>query len=215
MTWDNTYKTNQQVWGEKPSELANFACNYLQGIASSSKAIEILDLGCGYGRDARCLACNIDCRILGIDNSSEAIEMARKSLAADLKSRVTFQCGDFRQMPEGKFDVVFTSSVYHLLKMEDRGTFKNIIKKSLKHGGMLFLSTLSSSDPEHFGKGEHIENEENSFEEEVFLHFCTQEELERDFSFLTIKELFEHEFYEPRSNGEIHHHISWILLGVN
>jgi len=214
MTWDNTYKTNQQVWGDKPSELATFACNYLQGIKSSSKAIDILDMGCGYGRDTTYLARNINCRILGIDNSSEAIEMARKALADDLESRARFQCGDFRQMPEGKFDIVFTSNVYHLLKTEDRDIFKNIIKKRLKPGGMLFLSTLSPSDPEHFGKGKRIENDDNSFQDEVFLHFCTREELERDFSFLTIKELFEHEFYEPRSNEEIHHHILWILLGV-
>jgi len=214
MTWDSTYQAHQQVWGDKPSELATFACNYLQGIKSSNEAIDILDLGCGYGRDAIYLARNINCRILGIDNSREAVEMARKTLADDLESRARFQCGDFRQMPEGKFDIVFTSNVYHLLKTEDRDTFKNIINKRLKHGGMLFLSTLSPSDPEHFGKGKRIDNDGNSFQDEVFLHFCTREEMERDFSFLSIKELFEHEFYEPRSNGEVHHHILWMLLGV-
>lgn len=214
MTWDSTYQAHKQVWGNKPSELATFACNYLRGIKSSNKAFDILDMGCGYGRDATYLARNINCRILGIDSSSEAIEIAQKALADDLESRARFQCGDFRQMPEGKFDIIFTSNVYHLLKMEDRDTFKNIIKKRLKHGGMLFLSTLSPSDPEHFGKGKRIENDDNSFQDEVFLHFCTREELERNFSFLTIKELFEHEFYEPRSNGEVHHHVSWILVGV-
>ena len=215
MTWDNTYRTNQHVWGDKPSELATFACNYLQGIKSSGKAIEILDLGCGYGRDAIYLARNIKCHVLGIDNSSEAIEMARKALTDDLESRVGFQCCDFRQMPDGKFEIVFASNFYHLLKMEERQALRNTIKKRLKPGGMLFLSMLSPSDPEHFGKGKRIENEDNSFQDERFLHFCTREELERDFSFLTIKKLFEHEYYEPRSNGEVHHHILWILSGVN
>jgi cyclopropane fatty-acyl-phospholipid synthase-like methyltransferase len=214
MTWDNTYKTSQHVWGDKPSELATFACNYLQGMKSSGKAIQILDLGCGYGRDATYLARNINCRILGIDNSSEAIEMARKALADDLESRVRFECCDFRQMTDGKFEIVFASNFYHLLKKEDRNTFRNTIKKKLKPGGMLFLSMLSPSDPEHFGKGKPVENENNSFQDERFLHFCTREELERDFSFLTIKKLSEHEYYEPRSNGEVHHHILWLLLGV-
>ena len=215
MTWDNTYRTNQHVWGDKPSALAAFACHYLQGVKSSGKAIEILDLGCGYGRDALYLARNINCHVLGIDNSSEAIEMARKALAADLESRVRFQCCDFRQMPEGKFEIVFASNFYHLLKMEERQSFRNTIKNRLKPGGMLFLSMLSPNDPEHFGKGKRIENEDNSFHDQRFLHFCTREELERDFSFLTIKELSEHEYYEPRSNGEVHHHILWILLSVN
>jgi len=215
MTWDNIYRNQQHIWGQRPSALAAFTCHYLQGVKSSSKTIKILDLGCGYGRDATYLARNINCRILGIDNSSEAIEMARKALAADLESRVSFQCCDFRQIPEGKFEIVFASNFYHLLKMKERQAFRNTIKWSLKPGGMLFLSTLSASDPEHFGKGKPVENEANSFHDQRFLHFCTREELERDFSFLTIRELSEHEYYEPRSNGDVHHHILWILLGMN
>jgi 2-polyprenyl-3-methyl-5-hydroxy-6-metoxy-1,4-benzoquinol methylase len=180
MTWDNIYQNQQQVWGDRPSALATFACHYLQGVKSPGKAIEILDVGCGYGRDATYLARNTNCSILGIDNSNEAIEMAKKSLAADLEARVRFQCCDFGQIPEGKFDIVFTSNVYHLLKMGDRDTFKNTIKKRLKPGGILFLSTLSPKDPEHFGKGKPADNEPNSFHDQIFLHFCTQEELERD-----------------------------------
>jgi cyclopropane fatty-acyl-phospholipid synthase-like methyltransferase len=214
MTWDNYYRTNQRIWGDSPSALAAFACHYLQGVKPSHKAIELLDIGCGYGRDATYLARNINCRIFGIDNSSEAIEMARKALAEDLESRITFQCCDFRQIPEGEFEIVFASNFYHLLKMEERQALINTIKKRLKPGGMLFLSTLSPNDPEHFGKGKPVENEANSFHDQRFLHFCTKEELESDFSFLTIKKLSQHEYYEPRSNGEVHHHFIWILVGV-
>jgi len=213
MSWNSTYQNHQQVWGDKPSELATFACNYLQGIESSYKDMEILDLGCGYGRDAIYLARNIKCHILGIDNSSEAIEMARKALADDLESRIRFECHDFRQMTDGKFEIIFVSNFYQLLKAEERKALRNIIEKKLKPGGMLFLSTFSTGDPEHFGKGKRIDNEDNSFHDERFLHFCTQEELERDFSFLTIKELIKHEYREPRSNGEVHHHVLWLLLG--
>ena len=213
MTWDSTYRSHQQVWGDKPSELAAFACKYLQGIESSCKDMEILDLGCGYGRDAMYLARSIKCRVLGIDNSREAIEMARKTLAGELESRVRFECCDFRQMPDGKYDIIFVSNFYQLLEAEQRNALRNIIEKNLKPGGMLFLSTFSTGDPEHFGKGKHIDNEVNSFYDERFLHFCTREELERDFNFLTIKELVEHEHREPRSNGEVHHHVLWLLLG--
>jgi cyclopropane fatty-acyl-phospholipid synthase-like methyltransferase len=214
MTWDNIYRNQQHIWGDRPSALADFTCHYLQGVKSSDKTIDILDLGCGYGRDATYLALNINCRILGIDNSVEAIEMAKKELPADLESRIRFQCGDFRQVPEGKFEIVFASNFYHLLKMKERQAFRNTIKRSLKSGGMLFLSTLSPRDPEHFGKGKPVDNEENSYQDQRFLHFCTREEMETDFSFLTIKELSEHEYYEPRSNGDVHHHILWILRGV-
>ncbi len=41
---------------------------------------------------------------------------------------------------------------------------------------------------------------------------CTKEELEEDFQFLSIKELYEHRYDEPRAHGETHHHISWTLI---
>jgi cyclopropane fatty-acyl-phospholipid synthase-like methyltransferase len=212
MSWDSTYQDHQHVWGDRPSELAAFACRYLQG-KSAEKAMEILDIGCGYGRDALYLARSIDCRILGIDNSDKAIEMANKALARDLEPRVRFECCDFNRIDGGQFEIVFASNFYHLFKAEDRENFIDTIKKKLKSGGILFLSTLSNKDPEHFGKGRRIETEENSFQDEKFLHFCTRKELKKDSSFLDIKGLLEREYYEPRSNGEVHHHILWILVG--
>jgi cyclopropane fatty-acyl-phospholipid synthase-like methyltransferase len=214
MSWDSTYQDHQHVWGDRPSALAAFACHYLRD-KSSEKALDILDLGCGYGRDAFYLARSIDCRILGIDNSGNAIEMARKSLASELESRVIFECCDFNNISGDQFDIVFASNFYHLLNATDRQNFTETVKKKLKPGGMLFLSTLSNKDPEHFGKGRCIETEENSYQDEKFLHFCTRDELEKDFSFLDFKELSEREYFEPRSNGEVHHHILWILVGLN
>jgi len=214
MSWDSTYKDNKRIWGDQPSALAAYACRYLKAGNLSEKTVEILDLGCGYGRDAKYLAGTINCRILGIDNSSEAIEMANQSLPADLKPSVRFQYCDFSRTDDSKFDILFASMVYHLLTATERQAFTEIIKKKLKPGGLIFLSMLSPKDPEHYGKGKPVENEANSFQDEKFIHFCTREELESDFGFLTINELSEHEYYEPRSNGEVHHHILWILTGV-
>jgi len=215
MSWDNYYRDNQRIWGNRPSALAAFACHYLRQVKPSGKDIEILDLACGYGRDASFLARSINCRVLGIDNSDEAINMARKGLPADMEEYVRFQCCDFTQAPERKFNVVLASNFYHLLRMDGRQALIDVIKKCLKPHGMLFLSTLSPDDPEHGGKGKPVENEVNSFVDQRYLHFCTREELEKDFGFLNIKELSEREYYEPRSNGEVHHHIIWLLLGVN
>ena len=76
MRWDDTYKADRLVWGEKPSELAVLAAEYLNGLGSPDKALEVLDLGCGYGRDAVFLSRNVGCNVLGIDNSPEAIALA-------------------------------------------------------------------------------------------------------------------------------------------
>jgi len=168
--------------------------------------MEILDIACGYGRDALYLAGSINCCVLGIDNSNEAV---------DIEACIEFRCYDFTQAPERKFDVVFASNLYHLLRPEERQALRNIICKCLKSQGTLFLSTLSPNDPEHGGKGKPVDSEANSFVDQRYLHFCTREELEQDFGFLTIRELSEHEYYEPRSDGEVHHHIIWLLMGIN
>jgi len=114
---------------------------------------------------------------------------------------------------KNKFDVVFVSNLYHILKGKQREELRIKINSLLKPNGLLFLSTLSVNDPEEYGKGTPCTEEPNSFEKEKFLHFCTKDELEDDFEFLSIKKLYEHEYDEPRSNGQNHHHISWILIG--
>jgi SAM-dependent methyltransferase len=215
MTWNDTYLADKRVWGDKPSELAVFACQNLQNTKTKSPPVELLDIGCGYGRDAIYLAQSLKYRVLGIDNAQEAIDMAQKALVNDLKSSVKFQCCDFKQGIDGKFGVLFASNVYQLLDIESRGAFREFVKNSLKGGGRLFLSTLSMSDPEHFGKGKRVPTESNSFIDEKFLHLCTGEELRKDFNFLKIEQLLEHKYDEPRSNGKTHHHISWLLMGEN
>ena len=214
MTWDSAYRTDKYIWGEKPSELAVFACNYLLKYDTGEKEPSILDVGCGYGRDSVFLARNIRCKVLGIDNAREAIEMARKTSIDDLNSRVGFRCCDFTQMTGVEFDIVFVSNLYQILENKDRHSLRDMVRISLKRGGKLFLSTLSTSDPEHFGKGTRVQSEDNSYIDGKFLHFCTRKEIERDFDFLSITELHEHEYDEPRSNMETHHHISWMLLGI-
>ena len=90
MQWDDTYKEDKLVWGEEPSELAVLAAKYLNEAASPDKALEILDVGCGYGRDAIFLVRNIRANVLGIDNSQEAIALAQRHIG-QAESRVSFR----------------------------------------------------------------------------------------------------------------------------
>ncbi len=138
--------------------------------------------------------------------------MAKK--AALSRKDVRFQCCDFRELGKGSYDIVYISNLYHLLRRSQREELRIAVMKVIKPTGLLFLSTLSISDPEHYRKGVPVSDEPNSFVDKVFLHFCTRTELEHDFNFLNIRELYEHEYYEPRAAGETHHHISWILVGV-
>ncbi len=215
MYWDNEYADKRRLWGEAPSELAVAVVDHLKRSGTDKVPLSILDIGCGYGRDAFHYIEHLKCEVHGIDNSSSAIEMATKMAAEIKRSNVEFRVQDFRKLKEEKYDIVTASNLYQLLQKQDRAELVNAVTRTLKPGGLLFLSTLSVNDPEHAGRGTPIRGEPNSYQDRVYLHLCTAPELRNDFGFLSIKELYEHEYDEPRVTGEVHHHLSWILIGKN
>jgi SAM-dependent methyltransferase len=215
MRWEEEYKSNERLWGEQPSELALAAVAFIQTTDANAETLSILDLGCGYGRDALYYAESLDCSVLGIDLAAKGIEMGKKAASDKAVEGVNFECRDLKDFHEGAYDVVCASNLYQLLRPEQRGELRETVEASLKPGGLFLLSTLSTIDPEHFGIGEPIAGEANSysFDFKTYLHFCTGDELRGDFAFLDIAELYEKKYDEPRATGEVHHHISWILIG--
>jgi cyclopropane fatty-acyl-phospholipid synthase-like methyltransferase len=186
---------------------------YLTANGMHTEDLNVLDIGCGYGRDILYYLEHLNCTIMGIDNSEKAIATASNMIPDSQKTRVTFRYCDYRDIKNGEFDIIFASNFYQLLKDGERDEFRKMVDRVLKPNGLLFLSTLSMNDPEHRGKGKKLPDGSYSYHEKVFLHLCNGNELKDDFHCLRIEELYEHEFYEPRANGETHHHISWVLIG--
>ena len=60
---------------------------------------------------------------------------------------------------------------------------------------------MSPRDPQHYAVGEPVSGEERSWVDKVYLHFCTAEELARDFSAFEILDLDERSYEEPRASG--------------
>ena len=220
--WDRRYGADERIWGDGPSELARLAVARLGPYASPE--LSILDVGCGYGRDTRYLAAELGCHALGIDGSPAAIEAARKEHASALRrSReaqfhseyVVSDVASLADDPEraGPYDVVFTCNVYHLLGPIGRREFAAALAAVTRPGGLLFLSTMSPRDPQHYAKGEPVSGEERSWVDKVYLHFCTAEELTSDFSAFELLDLDERSYEEPQASGQPHHHTSWFLEG--
>jgi SAM-dependent methyltransferase len=211
--WNKTYTNEKKVWGDQPSPLAVYTCNILKENSTFKKApdIFILDLGCGYGRDAVFLAQNLPCHVLGLDSSEKAIEMARESIPKTLSNRIELLCYDFTHVSD-KYDVIFMANLYHVLGPVERDQLRSTIKRCLKNDGLLFLSTLSLKDPQHYGKGAAVENEKYAFIDEIYLHFSSRADLEKEFNFLNINALFERDYRERHATGE-HHHVSWMMMG--
>ncbi len=213
MSWNRDYEKSGRIWGENPGELAGAAVGYLKKNRPVNESLTVLDIGCGYGRDAFYFSDNLKCNVLGIDISEKAIEIAMNTVIKTGRHNINFRSIDFASLGGDKYDSVFASNVYQILHLHEREAFRDAVKKALKPDGLLFLATLSTSDPEHYGKGTPVAGEKNSFKDEKYLHFCSKEELLKDFGFLDIKELYEQRYAEPRSTGDVHHHVSWILIG--
>jgi hypothetical protein len=72
---------------------------------------------------------------------------------------------------------------------------------------------MSPRDPQHYAVGDPVSGEERSWVDKVYLHFCTAEELERDFPEFEVLDLEERAYEEPRPDAPPHHHTSWFLEG--
>jgi SAM-dependent methyltransferase len=82
------------------------------GLGSASR---VLDLGCGLGGSARCLAWLFGCHVLGLDISAERIVQARElTELLGLQNLVTFECVDLMtaDLPSNRFDVLWGQSAW-------------------------------------------------------------------------------------------------------
>jgi 2-polyprenyl-6-hydroxyphenyl methylase/3-demethylubiquinone-9 3-methyltransferase len=219
--WEKRYAADGRLWGDGPSELARLAVARLRPAVAlvrdaDAPPLKLLDVGCGYGRDSGYLAAELGCRVLGLDPSPAAVAAARKARRPGLD--VEYLAGDVASFGgdpawAGRFDVAFAGNVYHLLSPNGRREFAAALAALVRPGGLLFLSTLSPRDPQHYAVGEPVLGEERSWVEHVYLHFCTTDELAADFSAFMVLDLEERSYEEHNANGVVHRHASWFLEG--
>ena len=209
MSWDAEYNKYRQIWGERPSELALEASKRL--IRHKGRPLRVLDIGCGYGRDSIYVAKSLGFRVLGIDISEKAIEMAKENALKAQATKAEFRLMDFRDL-DSYFDAVLVSNLYHLLPPEGRRDLAEHVARLLGPDGVLYMNAISVNDKEHYGVGTPVQGEENTWVDGKYIHLSKADELRRDFSAFKIKELYEHDYEEPHPGARTHYHIAWILI---
>ena len=103
----------------------------------------VLDLGSGYGGPAVFLAETYGCQVIGINLSAVEIEAARTHVEArGLSGLVTFDCGDFHDLPyeDESFDVVWSQD--SLMYGADKRRILDEVRRVLKPDGILDFTDI-------------------------------------------------------------------------
>ncbi len=88
--WDGAYRTGRKIWGGQPSDIARAVGGFFEQEKIPTAGKRMLEIGCGYGRDALYLADRWKVRAVATDPSAQAIEMAQASLTRRTGKRSNF-----------------------------------------------------------------------------------------------------------------------------
>ncbi|VVC75780.1 Trans-aconitate 2-methyltransferase [Aquicella siphonis] len=140
--WDHRYREHDTPWerGKPDIEMQRLFTAYIH------KNAHVLEIGCGYGTNARWLA-EAGYHVTAVDISSTAIEQAKK-LTSALDLTLQFKTLDFmrewQSLPQ--FDAVFDSAVFHFMETsEARHLFARHIA-SLLHDKGWWINIACSQD---------------------------------------------------------------------
>jgi SAM-dependent methyltransferase len=143
--WDREYKNPKLI--TKKEEPQSDTLRFLKFLKKEEKyRVEdknILDLGCGTGRNANYLAENGN-KVIGIEISKTAINLA-KTRAKDLGVEVDYKLGDIGEpydIPNNSIDVVLDITSSNSLNEAGREVYLSEVDRVIKKGGYFFVRAL-------------------------------------------------------------------------
>jgi SAM-dependent methyltransferase len=109
--------------------------------AGVGRGVSVLDLCCGIAGPGRTIAAESGCRYLGVDQSANAVAIARE-LASNLPCR--FEQAHIPPLPEGRFEVVLLLET--MLAFPDKNALAEEVASVLGAGGR-FAFTVEEGRP--------------------------------------------------------------------
>lgn len=166
--WNRYYEGNPNI--EMPSPFAQY-------ISSQISRGNLLELGCGNGRDSLFFE-KLGLNVTAIDASRSAIKKLQEENERD---NICFICDDFVCSPTifaGQYDYCYSRFSIHAINEEQEKEVITNVHKVLKSGGKFFIEVRSVHD-EIYGKGKKVGK--NSFiYGGHFRRFIEKEELENE-----------------------------------
>ncbi len=176
--WDRTYDSAKDFFGERPSELGVSALPFLK----ENGAKDVLELGCGQGRDTWYLARN-GMNVTALDYSESGIcQMQGMAREHQMEGVVTAQAHDAREplpFPDGTFDAVYSHMFFTMeLSDEEVAMILGECLRVLRPGGLNIYSVRNDHDP-HYGKFEQRGKDMWKNPLGFVVHYFTEETIKR------------------------------------
>jgi SAM-dependent methyltransferase len=156
-TWEQYYQERgYELWGFSPSPTARILAQaILDSSPRRSERIEIVDWGCGYGRDSLYFL-ELGFDVIGIDVSEKAIDLARRAYkqrqasGIPLLGSASFHAGDldsvFKCRTGQKVHAFFSNRVLHLLSEIDFRQATRDAMTCMEKGAYFCVSARSPDD---------------------------------------------------------------------
>jgi SAM-dependent methyltransferase len=156
-TWQKNYdRLGYELWGFSPSPTARMlAEEILDSNPRRSERVEIIDWGCGYGRDSLFFL-ELGFDVIGIDVSRKAIALARAAYKRRQESGIpligsaSFHAGHIRSVFKSragqKVRGFFSNRVLHLLSHADFLDAAHSAIRCLEKGAYFCVSARSPED---------------------------------------------------------------------
>lgn len=191
--WDQEYASGGEhlaLSSEESEDLAKFVRWQARQKSELpvSGAADVLDLGCGNGRNLVFLARELGAKGVGYDISNAAIAEARKAGAG---LPLTFEARSIAgeiNLPDSSQDLILDMMTSHFLNGSERVFLRDEIHRLLRPGGWLFMKTFLRDEDLHTARllKEFPSNEpgsyihpvigvaEHAYEEEELLNFLEE-----------------------------------------
>lgn len=167
--WNKEYKNPEHLaLSMNPSEDLEKFTRWIDrqfGGAVFNRTSQVLDLGCGNGRNLIYLAQNFGCRGVGYDISDEAIRQAEKAGEGMPLKFETRSIAEPISLPDESVDVALDMMTSHFLREKEREALRTEILRVLKYDGWLFFKTFLAEGDLHVKRliAENPADEKNAY----------------------------------------------------
>jgi SAM-dependent methyltransferase len=139
----DNYKQSISPWVRITGESIEFyARSRIKWVAKQLKKMglhphKLMDFGCGVGLATPFLLEEFgsDSQIIGVDVSSDSLEIARSKYAS---GNISFQSLD-NYTPNQSIDLVYCNGVFHHIPLDERDSAVHYVRNSLRPGGFFAL----------------------------------------------------------------------------